>query len=327
MGPRLLLAIAWRHGRFVLVLGALLSSGCASFPRVSAPPLPPPAGGQFITGKGNVRLFTAIDGEPRDRAPRGIVWYVLGPEISSAPLYPRFTSAIHEAGFATAVVHSRGTGYSDGLRGDSDEYTLFLGDARQALESLAARFPALPLFVFGHSAGAALALEAAATAKVPLAGVLIVNPAYRLIISEGMGPSLGDYLVYSVNLLFRSSALTVDMNRNPSAVKNPFDRAEAEQMQKDPLVVRYFSMRYLLAQRDVMNRCPENAAHIAAPFLLLEGALDALVDPRGSDEILAAVKGSDVTRLRAPEGAHGSSAVETMVGPLLEWIIARAGEH
>jgi hypothetical protein len=42
-------------------------------------------------------------------------------------------------------------------------------------------------------------------------------------------------------MILRPSALTVDMNRRPSAIAHPGDRAEAEAMQADPLVVRYFS--------------------------------------------------------------------------------------
>jgi len=119
--------------------------------------------------------------------------------------------------------------------------------------------------------------------------------------------------------VFRRSALTVDMNGNPSAVKNPADRDEALRMQRDPLVVRYFSMRYLLAQRKVMNACLKNAAAIDAPLLLVQGAEDALVDPSGNEAILAAARTADKVKLVA-KGAHGSSAVETVVDELVAWL-------
>lgn len=60
--------------------------------------------------------------------------------------------------------------------------------------------------------------------------------------------------------IFRPAALTVDMNSNPSAVKNDLDRAEALAMQGDPLVVRYFSMRYLLTQKKITDGCAANIA-------------------------------------------------------------------
>lgn len=303
-----------------LVLG-LLSAGCASYPRLTAPPLSPPGPAAYLPGEGGARLYTSIEGAPE---PRAVVWYVLGPEIGSAPLYPGFTRALHEAGFATAVLHPRGSGYSSGLRGDIDDYALFLGDYATFLAWIRERFAGRPLFLLGHSAGAALALHVAARAEGPLAGVVLVNPAYKLIYSEGMGPSFGDYFVFGANFLFRSSALTVDMNSRPEAVKNDLDRAEGLAMQRDPLVVRYFSMRFMSEQGRVMGQCAENMAKVDAPVLLVQGAGDALVDPKGNDELVAAAKSADKQKLVAPGGGHGSSAVETLIAPLVDWLSERA---
>jgi alpha-beta hydrolase superfamily lysophospholipase len=281
----------------------------------------PPASAVYIPGAGGARLYTMIEGDPE---PRGVVWYVLGPEIGSGPLYPGFTRALHQAGFATAILHPRGAGYSSGVRGDIEDYALFLGDYQAFLVRLRERFAGRPLFLLGHSAGAAFALHVAARSTGALAGVILVNPAYKLIYSEGMGPSFGDYIVYGANYIFRPAALTVDMNSDPSAVKNDLDRAEAMAMQGDPLVVRRFSMRYLLAQRKVMNRCAVNIAATDAPVLLVQGAGDALVDPRGNDELLAAARSTDKRKLVAPGGGHGSSAVESMISPIVDWLSKRA---
>jgi fermentation-respiration switch protein FrsA (DUF1100 family) len=81
-------------------------------------------------------------------------------------------------------------------------------------------------------------------------------------------------------------------------------------------------MRLLLGQRAVMRSCPRNAARVDAPLLLLQGAGDALVDPRGSDEILAAARSADKAKVVAPLGGHGASAVETSVEPVLRWLRA-----
>jgi fermentation-respiration switch protein FrsA (DUF1100 family) len=114
------------------------------------------------------------------------------------------------------------------------------------------------------------------------------------------------------------------MNRSPNSVAFLPDREEAEAMQRDPLVVRYFSLRYLLAQRKVMNRCPQDVAVVQAPLLLVQGAHDALVDPASLDVLLGAARVADKRKLVAPDGGHGSSAVETMVLPLVEWVTSHA---
>jgi len=274
----------------------------------------------WLQGAGGVRLYFATVVPPGD--PWGVVYFVVGPEVGAAEPYPSFTSALLGSGVATAVLHPRGAGYSDGVRGDLDDYRLFLDDLQLGLEQVRRLFPGKAIFVLGQSVGATLALHVAAKAEPPPAGLVLVNPAYQMTYGEGMGPSPCDYVAYAFNALFRRSALTVDMNGNPSAVKNAADREEALAMQRDPLVVRHFSMRYLMAQREVMNACVKNAAAVDAPLLLVQGAEDALVDPRGNDEILAAARTADRVKLLAPRGAHGSSAVETVVEELVRWLEA-----
>jgi alpha-beta hydrolase superfamily lysophospholipase len=271
-----------------------------------------------MRGQGDLRLYTSLEGP----GTRGVVWFVLGPETPGQLPYGRLTAALHEAGFATAVIHARGTGLSDGLRGDLDDYALVLSDYRLFLGHLTARFARV--FLFGQSVGAALALEIAASAPTPLAGLVLVNPAWKLTYAKGMGPTFADYLRYAANYVFRRTALTVDMNRSPASVEFAPDREEAQAMQRDPVVVRYFSLRYLFAQRKIMSRCPQNVAAVQAPLLLVQGAHDALVDPTSFDALLRAARVADKRKLVAPDGGHGSSAVETMVLPLVEWFTSRA---
>lgn len=304
-----------------LVPAALLLTlaACASHPRRTTPPLPPPPGAEMLRGRGDVRLYTATEGS----GARGVVWFVLGPETMAELPYPQLTAALHEAGLATFVAHPRGSGYSDGLRGDAPDYALVLSDYRLFLEHLAPRFSTIVLL--GQSVGAALALEVAAAPSTPLGGVVLVNPAWKLRYAKGMGPTFRDYVAYAFDAVFRRSALTVDMNRDPSVIEFAPDREEAEAMQRDPLVVRYFSLRYLSAQRRVMKRCPKNVAAVRAPLLLVQGAHDAMVDPDSYDELLAAATVADEAKLVAPDGGHGSSAVETMVPAIVAWITARTG--
>lgn len=304
----------------LLVLLPLLGS-CASFPRRDRPPLAPPPGATWLRSDDGTRLYVELDAPAG--TPRGVVFLVLGPQIATAPAYPGFRARLREAGFVLAAVHPRGAGYSEGVRGDVARYERVLEDYSRFLAHLRARFPGVPLVLMGHSAGGALALELAARSPTGIAGLILVNPAYRLITREGMGPSCGEYIAYAANYLFRPSALTVDLNARPQAIRDSDDRAEAEAMQRDRLVVRYFSLRYLLAQKRIMDRCASNLRRLATPLLIVQGRRDALVDPRGNTELLAASPAADKRRLVAP-GGHGSSAVESVAPGLVAWLSARA---
>ena len=302
----------------VALAGALLV-GCASFPRVSEPPRAPSRdGAAFIEGAAGARLWTAVHA-PRTE-PWGVVYFVTGPEVGSDEPYPELARALDAAGIATVALHVRGSGFSSGVRGDVEDYALVLEDLQRGLDHAWDTFPGKRIFLFGHSVGAAFALHVATHARTPIAGVVLVNPAYRLRYAEGMGPSFGDYLRFAFDTAFRWSSITVDMNSNPAAVKDAADREEGLRMQRDPAVVRYFSMRAMFGERSVIADCEKNAAALEVPLLLVQGERDALVDPSGSDAILAAARVADKTKLSAPRGAHGATAVETVVGDLVAWL-------
>lgn len=298
--------------------------GCTAIPRLSHPPTRPAENtpSNWLTGAGNVALYVQVT--LPEGPPRGLLYFVFGPEIGSTWPYPNFATALRRAGIATLALHPRGAGYSEGLRGDIKQYGLFLADLQLGLQHAQSLFPGEPVFLFGHSAGAALALHLAAHSTKPPAGLILVNPAYLLTYGDGMGPTFMDYVSFALNMVFRRSALTMDMNRNPSTIKHPADRSEAEAMQADALVVRHFSMRYLQAQKAVMDACATNAARIQAPLLLVQGAGDALVSPKGNEQLLAACPHPDKSRLIAHDGGHGSSAVETTAEALAAWVAERA---
>jgi alpha-beta hydrolase superfamily lysophospholipase len=199
----------------LLLLGLLFAS-CAAAERMTRPPIPPPALAEFFTAADGTRLYFSIQGS----AARGAVWFVSGAEARAEPPYPRLATALRESGFSTVVFHPRGTGLSDGLRGDAEDYEQFLQDHHVFLKYLVARFDRL--YLVGQSAGCAFALEAGVRSSKSPAGIVLANPAWRLRAAKGMTPSLGDYLRLAWNYVFRPSALTVDMNSKPEAVE--FDR-------------------------------------------------------------------------------------------------------
>lgn len=303
-------AVAW-----ALVAGL---AACVSYPKLLHPPIAPPLDAEWVDG-GTVRLYSRVDGPT---PPSHVVWFVLGPELTQAPLYPALTRALHDAGVATAQVHPRGAGYSDGVRGDTD-FAEVVADLERFDAVLAARFPGVPRILFGHSVGGALALQVAARPDAGAAGLVLVNPAYKRQASPGLAPTFGDYLTFMGNMIFRPAALTVDMNSRPELIAHAEDRAEAFAMQADPLTVRYFSMRAMASEGAVMDRCATNAAASRAPLLLLQGEEDGLVDPKGNDELLARSAATEKRRVLVPDAGHGSSTVEAAVQVIVPWVLER----
>lgn len=271
------------------------------------PPVPPPASGAFLLARDGTRLFHEIDA-PAD--PRAIVWIVQGIEVESGPSFPALRAALRRAGVGVATMHPRGTGFSDGPRGDVDDFRKILEDERTFARALRARFPRTPIALLGHGAGAAFAVETAAALadEVRFDGVILVNPAVGRR-EGGVGPGARDLATYAAYLLFRPATPIVDMGGDPSRLRDPGDRRDAERAKADPLRVPRFSMRLLLGLRSVMNRSVENARGLRMPLLVICGKGDEIVDPSSGDD-LARAWGGARTEVRRVWGGHGTAVVE-----------------
>jgi len=113
------------------------------------------------------------------------------------------------------------------------------------------------------------------------------------------------------------------MHRDPAGLSNAEDRKDAETLQADPLVVRHYSMRYLLGPRGVLQRCADNAALVRQPLLFVQGARDEIIDPAGGEEIFRRSAAADKTMMVVPDGGHGWAVVEGRADAIAQWLGAR----
>lgn len=137
------------------------------------------------------------------------------------------------AGPAAPLQPGPGTGYSPGVRGDIKNDQALRRDYRRFRVEIDRRVPGVPVFLVGHNAGAAVAADIAPTGTPGVAGVVLVNAAYRLRDARRMTPTWRQYVAYAANLLVRPSAPVVDMNSRPFDVAFGPDREGAIAMQRD----------------------------------------------------------------------------------------------
>ena len=143
------------------------------------------------------------------------------------------------------VVHPRGTGYSEGKRGDTDPGDI-IQDYCEIIKGDSAYLSGnKKIFLFGHSMSCAFALEVAVKLS-GLDGLILVNPPFKLKPAKGMSPGLLDYLKYIGYYVFAPHAPVVNMAGDPSLIEDESDRFESEQRNNDSLLVKYFSMRCMV---------------------------------------------------------------------------------
>ncbi len=217
------------------------------------------------------------------------------------------------------VVHPRGTGYSDGERGDTDPGDI-IEDYYEIIRSDSAYLSGSKKnFLFGHSMSCAFALEVAVILP-RLDGIILVNPPFKLKPAKGMSPGFRDYLKYIAYYVFAPHKPVVNMAGDPSLITDESDRLESELRNNDSLLVKYFSMRCMSESKKMMDAMCENAMVADLPLLLLYGEHDNIVDKSGCDEIFSAWKGENKSYVTIKDGAHGRSTVVKGADTIANWI-------
>lgn len=217
------------------------------------------------------------------------------------------------------VVHPRGTGYSEGERGDTSPDDI-IEDYCEIINNDSAYMSGnKKVILFGHSMSCAIALEVAA--KLPdIGGMILVNPPYRLKPAKGMSPGFSDYLKYIGYYIFAPHAPVVNMAGDPSAITDEPDRLESELRNKDTLLVKYFSMRCMSESKKIMDAMSENARAADFPLLLLYGENDNIVDKSGCEEIFSAWNCDKKSYVAIKDGSHGKSTVVKATDIITKWI-------
>ena len=217
------------------------------------------------------------------------------------------------------VIHPRGTGYSEGTRGDTN-LDAFIADYSDIIkgDSFYAAVNRKTL-LFGHSMSCAVTLEVAK--RLPeIDGIILVNPPFRLKPVKGMSPGILNYLKYIGYYLFAPHTPIVNMAGDPSLIEDESDRKESEQRNHDPLLVKYFSMHYMTESKKIMDAMVENARQAGCPLLLLYGDKDMIVDKAGCDEIYSSWKGHNKNYEIINGGSHGKSTVIKGAEIITQWI-------
>lgn len=218
------------------------------------------------------------------------------------------------------VIHPRGTGYSEGRRGDISEFSLFINDYIEIItQDSDYNHQNHPLILFGHSMSCAILMAISEKVK-NISGVILINPAYLLKTSKGISPSLGDYLKYAFYYIFAKHKPIVNMAGKPELIENDEDRHEAILRASDPLLVKYFSLYMMMEARKIMQRIPNYSEKSDFPLLLLYGLNDSIVDKKGCDVIFEKWKHNNKQYHLIENGAHGQSTVRLADGLIKKWL-------
>lgn len=218
------------------------------------------------------------------------------------------------------VIHPRGTGYSEGNRGDISDFSDFINDYVEIIKSdKDYNSKQHKILLFGHSMSTAVLLSVADRIE-NVGGAILVNPPYILKKAKGMSPSFGQYLKYVWFYLFEKHKPIVNMAGDPTIIENEEDRKDSKLRVNDPLLVKYFSMYMMIESRKIMNSMLNYSKMANYPLLLIYGEKDNIVDKKGCDMIFDAWKFEKKQYAVIGKGTHGKSTVLLSKDTINKWL-------
>lgn len=236
--------------------------------------------------------------------------------------YAHVAEALTGRGYAVEAFDLRGHGRSEGRRVLVRSLDEHLADLDGMLARVRQRYPALPVFLLGHSMGGAIVTLFTIRRTPDVRGVVLSGPG---ISSPKKTPRAIQGLLLVIGRLFPRLGL-----RKLEAGEVSRDPEVARRYDSDPLVYRGKMPAGTLAAliragREIHARMEEFSA---PSLLLLHGSADSLTDPEGSRELAERASSPD-KELKLYEGLYHEVFNEPernrVLADLVAWLDARRG--
>jgi len=276
------------------IILALFAAGCAgSFPdkKPELRPATTEAGVRheeaFFEGAGGLRLFSQ-SWQP-EGAPRAMLIIVHGLKDHGSR-YAAAAAQLAQKGIAVHAADLRGHAKSDGRRVYIDSFDEYLEDLKIFVQRV--RKPGVPLFLMGHSMGAAISTLFVLANKPELHGLLLSAGALKVDVG---GFTIGmTKMMAFIGPRLALFSLDADAFSRDASVR----KADAA----DPLIdPGKAPVRTAVELLKAIDRLREKSGELEVPLLAMHGSADKITPPEGSKELIERARGKDKT-LKTYEG-------------------------
>ena len=225
--------------------------------------------------------------------PRGILTIVHGLNSHSG-YYNDFAYQLNENGFEVFALDLVGRGYSEGERYYIPDFYEVISDIDTLVSIAASKYPQLPVFLLGHSAGGVFSAAYAVEHQHKLQGLIIESFAFRI---PAPAPALATIkflarIIPHVRLVRLNNE---DFSRNA---------AHVFRLNNDPLLENEKqpakTMQQLLLASEYLKK---HMSLITLPLLILHGTADKATLPSGSEYFEKHVSSAD-RQLKLYEGHY-----------------------
>jgi len=223
------------------------------------------------------------------------------------------------AGFATFALDLRGRGRSEGARFHVDDIAEYVADVEAVVSLARSRYPGLPVFLLGHSAGGVVSCTYALDRQAEIAGLVCESFAFKV-------PAPDAVLAVVKGLSHVAPRLPVlklknaDFSRDPIAVRildeDPLTRGEVQPASTVAALVR------------ANERLRREFPRIRLPLLILHGTADRATLTAGS-RFFHETAGSGDKTLKLYDGHYhdllNDVGKDAVLADIRGWLEARIG--
>jgi alpha-beta hydrolase superfamily lysophospholipase len=229
--------------------------------------------------------------------------------------YTHVAEAFNRAGYTVLALDLHGHGRSGGPRGHAPSSEAFLEDIDCLFAEAEKRYPGKPIFLYGHSMGATLALYYGLRRKPPIVGLIATGAGLR-------SPLLEQKLKVSIAHAMGSllPTMTLQTGLNPELISH--DPQVVQAYLNDPLVHNKASLAMASSTIRATQWTMEHAGELSYPLLLMHGSADQLTYPSGSQEFAGKVPGSCTLRLwdGMYHEIHNEPEGEQVIAEMIQWL-------
>lgn len=273
-------------------LAALLLVSCVSYPAAPPPIAPPVLAANAVQSFDGA--FLGLEQWPAE-SPVAVILAVHGMNDYAHSFAMPGAWWAANAQISTYAIDQRGFGRSPGYGRWVGEETM-IADLRAALAAVRAAHPDAPVYVLGHSMGAATVIAAEAEHSLQADGLILAAP--------GVWGGAALPIPYRLTVNIAASIAPAKTLTGERADRQSTDNIEIlREMARDPLIIKQTRLDAVLGVVRLMGRAWRRADAVEGEILFLIGEKDEII-PIKAMEKTAARLGGDVDIRRYEEGWH-----------------------
>jgi len=250
------------------------------------------------------RLLTTDDGVrlhllhwPSERSPPWAAVIFLHGIASHAGWFGETAADLSNRGVAVYAPDRRGSGRSRGPRGHLTRYERALDDVEQIVQQVSTEHPATPVFLAASSWAAKLAVVYTARRPALLSGLLLLGP--------GLLPTVNLTPVRRVRVIIGHLAtptarLPIPLTPELYTANPPY----LDFIRSDPLRLLEATTQFFWETARLDRRRRRDSAKLELPLVLVQGAVDKMMDVAGTRRWFESLGVEDKTYRACPGAGH-----------------------